>query len=131
MDLLLPPIQKPVNLKINLKNCSPDAKEQNPMNNQNSLEGSRIPTSATSSKSGEIVDAIINPEVPSHMTTKTESSGAKDIQTCFCCFWIFPQSFRGEEKNIHIDRCMEGLGDKDKRLWTRCKGDLKQYRYFF
>lgn len=128
MNLLLPPIKKSSHLKISNKKFLRDSKGQSQINNSNSLEGTRISTSATSSKSDESVDGITNQDTLSHIATKAEVFGAKDIRSCFCCFWIFPQSFRGEEKNIHIDRCMEGLGDKDKRLWTRCKGDLKQYR---
>ena len=61
------------------------------------------------------------------ITTKTNATSAKDVETCFLCTWAFPHSFRGEEKNMHMDRCMEGLGDEDKKLWNKCQGDLKQY----
>ena len=59
--------------------------------------------------------------------TKNDSVGAKDIDACFVCAWVFPHSFRGEEKNTHMDRCMEGRGDEDKKFWNKCQGDLKEY----
>lgn len=131
MDLLVPPVQKSTDIKVNLKKSSSnstDSPDQLQMNNAKSQEENLNLTSATSSKSIESVEPSPKPDDSSHVTTKAEANGSKEISSCFCCFWIFPQSFRGEEKNIHIDRCMEGFGDKDKRLWARCHGDLKQYR---
>ena len=131
MDSLLPLIKNPVNLKIKVKEFasqSPNLESSNSLSGTGSVDENLIATSATSSKSGEVTDSLSNLPSLSQVTTKAETSGAKEIKACFCCFWVFPQSFRGEEKNIHIDRCMEGLGEKDKRLWSRCQGDLKQYR---
>jgi len=131
MDYLLPSVKKPSNLKVKVKEClvqSPNLDNSNSLSVSGSLDENLIATSATSSKSGEVTDLMINAPNLSQITTKADTSGAKEIKTCFCCFWVFPQSFRGEEKNIHIDRCMEGLGDKDKRLWAKCQGGLKQYR---
>ena len=85
-------------------------------------------TSATSSKCGESIEAISSPSVQAQVSTKGEEMGTKDTKTCFCCLWEFPQSFKGEDKNLHIDRCMEGHGEKDKQFWAKCQGDIKQYR---
>jgi hypothetical protein len=134
MDLLLSTTSRSGRSSSRVKNNSKQAKDSENSNlstNSISVEETPLPTSASTLKSDEINASLLNIEYYSQVVTKTESSGAKEVPACFCCFWIFPQSFRGEEKNIHIDRCMEGLGDKDKRFWTRCKGDLKQYRHNF
>jgi len=60
------------------------------------------------------------------ITRKSEES-SQDISVCLICDWPFPRSFRGEEKNAHIDRCMGTFGEDDKRFWARCNGDLKMY----
>jgi len=70
----------------------------------------------------------LEPEV---VTTKSETAPAKEVDKCLLCQWIFPNSFRGEEKNVHMARCMEEQGEEDKKFWNRCQGDLKAYQYNF
>jgi len=65
---------------------------------------------------------------PETMTTKSETAPAKEVDKCLLCQWVFPMSFRGEEKNVHMGRCMEDLGEQDKKFWAQCYGDLKRYQ---
>lgn len=132
MDLLLSTGSKSGKTRSSRKGNLSEAKENSNLSTKSiSVEETQLPISATTSKSDEIGESYAGIEYYSQVVTKTESSGARDIKSCFCCFWIFPQSFRGEEKNIHMDRCMEGFGDQDKKWWMKCKGDLKQYRHNF
>jgi len=131
MDLLLSTGSKSGKTRSSRKGNLDQAKEfenSNLSTKSVSIEETQV---AITSKSDEMSESYAGIEYYSQVVTKTESSGARDIKSCFCCFWIFPQSFRGEEKNIHMDRCMEGFGDQDKKLWMKCKGDLKQYRHNF
>lgn len=66
---------------------------------------------------------------PETMTTKSETAPAKEVDKCLLCQWAFPVSFRGEEKNVHMGRCMEDQGEQDKKFWAQCYGDLKRYQY--
>jgi len=85
-----------------------------PMRRFNRQEGAKITRSSTKTLS---------------IVTKNGSFDAKDVDTCLMCGWTFPHSFGGEEKNVHINRCMEGNGDEDKKHWMRCLGNIKQYKY--
>lgn len=131
MDVLVTSLPDPIPLKEDVLKSS---SQPNDSDNKNQPSDIKIPdqtpksTSTASSKCEENIEIVPSPLNPSHVVTKGEAVGSKDIKSCFCCFWEFPQSFRGEEKNTHIDRCMEGLGEKDKQLWARCHGDLKQYK---
>lgn len=74
---------------------------------------------------------LSNPNKKDGISTKSATLGAKEVPKCFNCDWPFPDSFRGEEKNTHIDRCLDGRGGQDIFFWKKCKGDMRQYRYSF
>ena len=61
--------------------------------------------------------------------TRKSQENSQEFSVCLMCGWPFPHSFRGEEKNVHIDRCMGAFGENDKKFWGKCKGDLKMYLY--
>jgi len=75
-----------------------------------------------------IINHISTPEKKEGIVTKSDTLGAKEVPKCFNCEWPFPDSFRGEEKNTHINRCLDGRGVEDKIFWKRCKGDMRNYR---
>jgi len=84
-----------------------------PIKKTNQKEGVKVTRSATRTLS---------------IVTKNGSIDAKDIDTCLMCGWSFPHTFGGEEKNLHINRCMEGNGDEDKKHWAKCLGNIKEYK---
>lgn len=131
MDVLVSSLPNPMPLKEDIRTSSSQSSEAENKNQPSDLKNpdqTAKSTSTASSKCEENIETVSSPLNSSHVVTKGEAVGSKDIKSCFCCCWEFPQSFRGEEKNTHIDRCMEGQGDKDKQLWARCHGDLKQYK---
>lgn len=56
---------------------------------------------------------------------------SRDYSNCLICGWNFPHSFKGEEKNSHVYRCMENKSDKDRKFWLKCEGNVKQYIHGF
>lgn len=69
-----------------------------------------------------------SPKKKEGVFTRKASSGIKTVSTCFNCNWTFPQSFRETEVHYHIDRCLEQHSQEDIAFWTKCKGDLGQYK---
>ncbi len=59
--------------------------------------------------------------------TKNRLSSSRDYSNCLICGWSFPHSFKGDEKNSHVNRCMENKSDKDRKFWLKCEGNVKQY----
>jgi len=59
--------------------------------------------------------------------TKNRLTTSRDYSNCLICGWSFPHSFKGEEKNSHVNRCMENKSDKDRKFWLKCEGNVKQY----
>jgi len=47
---------------------------------------------------------------------------------CVLCKWLFPEKFTNEDKDIHENRCENGFGEADRRLWKVNGSDVEQYR---
>jgi hypothetical protein len=50
----------------------------------------------------------------------------EEITQCLCCQWQFPQNFTINEKNAHIDRCFEGMGEQDKANYHSSVNEVNQ-----
>lgn len=131
MQFLLPSTHKTEAGIIFFKGPSSNSLEADMQPLRSLNPSNKINTSSNVIRRINIPDTIMNSkrnlETQNVMHTKNGSTAAKDVESCLMCTWTFPHSFRGEEKNRHMDRCMESLGEKDKKFWNQCMGDLKKY----
>jgi len=53
----------------------------------------------------------------------------EDSLKCKLCDWNYPKGFAQQDKDSHYERCKNGYGEGDKKLWSKCKSDRALFRY--
>jgi len=69
-----------------------------------------------------------NPAIKSKPVAQPPLRDEEDSLKCDLCGWNYPKSFAQQDKDSHYERCKNGHGETDKKLWSKCKSDRALFR---
>jgi len=69
-----------------------------------------------------------NPAIKSKPANAQLFLDESECLKCDFCEWTYPKAFLQEDKDSHYERCRNGYGEGDKKLWTKCKSDRVLFR---
>ena len=101
----------------NFKNLPNDKSKDNQQESGNESSGPRPPNIKKS-----------NPAIKSKPVSASAVLTELESDQCLLCGWSYPKGLFLDDREAHAERCRNGYGENDKKLWAKCKSDRNIFR---